>query len=147
MKKNSLNKILLLKQILLQKRDTLPRRKFASRSKDGISPTSHAVSSLADSSSLLRGIVLQHPIFPFVLLPAFFLLLLEVRAFEADRFTRLNFSLIKVRWESSSSCHCCPLFDRTLTSCSTKCWRPVPRLLYALWCHRYRCSRLNYWYG
>ena len=40
-------------RILFTRRETLLRRKFASRSKDGISPTSHAVSSSADSSSLL----------------------------------------------------------------------------------------------
>ena len=36
--------------------------------------------------------------FLFILLPAVFLLLLVVRAFEADRSTRLNFSLIEVNW-------------------------------------------------
>ena len=36
--------------------------------------------------------------FLFIMLPAVFLLLLVVRAFEADRSTRLNFSLIEVNW-------------------------------------------------
>ena len=41
-------------RILFSRRDTLLRRKFASRSEDGISPTSHALSLSADSSSLLE---------------------------------------------------------------------------------------------
>ena len=48
---------------------------------------------------ITRGIVLQYSIFLFVLFPAVFLLLLEVRAFEADRFDWLNFSQIEVRRE------------------------------------------------
>ena len=90
---------------------------------------------------ITRGIVLQYSIFLFVLFPAvFLLLLLEVRAFEADRFDRLNFFLIKVRTGtgSCSSCHRCFLFDRELTHCCNKCFRQVPHLLYALWCLRHR---------
>ena len=41
-----------MKRILLLRRETLLRRKFASNSKDGISSTSYAVSLSADSSSL-----------------------------------------------------------------------------------------------
>ena len=48
---------------------------------------------------ITRGIVLQYSIFLFVLFPTVFLLLLEVRVFEADQFDRLNFSLIEVRRE------------------------------------------------
>ena len=46
---------------------------------------------------ITRGIVLFYSIFLFVLFSAVFLLLLEVRAFEADQFDRLNFSLIEER--------------------------------------------------
>ena len=67
--------------MLLLKRESLPRWRSASRSKDGMSP-----SSLGESYS----------IFIFVLFPAVFLLLLDVKAFEADRFARLNISLIQL---------------------------------------------------
>ena len=63
------------------------------------------------------------------------LLLLEVRAFEADWFVRLNSSLIEVQRGSSSYCHRCFLSERALTHCCNKCLRPVPYLLYALYCH------------
>ena len=46
---------------------------------------------------IARGIALKYSIFLFVLFPAVFLLLLEVRAFEADRFAGLYKSLIEVR--------------------------------------------------
>ena len=72
---------------------------------------------------ITRGIVLKHSIFLFVSFPTVFLLLLEVRALEADRFVGLNNSLIEVRRGNSSSCH--------------RCLCPVPQLLHALWCHRY----------
>ena len=78
---------------------------------------------------ITRGIVLQHSVFFFVLFPAVFLLLLEVRAFEADRFAGLYKSLVEVRRGSSSSCH--------------RCLCPVPHLLYALWCHQYWWQRLT----
>ena len=48
---------------------------------------------------ITRGIVLKHSIFLYVLFSAVFLLLLEVRALEAELFVRLNFSLIEVRRE------------------------------------------------
>ena len=87
---------------------------------------------------ITRGIVLFYSIFLFVLFSAVFLLLLEVRAFEADQFDRLNFSLIEEREGSSSSCHRCFLFDRALKLCCDKCLRSVSPLRYAMWCHRYR---------
>ena len=87
---------------------------------------------------ITRGIVLFYSIFLFVLFSAVFLLLLEVRAFEADQFDRLNFSLIEEREGSSSSRHRCFLFDRALKHCCDKCLRSVSPLRYAMWCHRYR---------
>ena len=90
-------------------------------------PSSHAVSLFgndsSDSSSLLGNCTLISHF-------CFFLLLLKVRDFEAERFTRLNFCLIEVRRESSSFCH--------LTHCYTKCLRSVAHLLYVLWCYWYR---------
>ena len=70
---------------------------------------------------ITRGIVIQYSIFLFVLFPAIFLLLHEVRAFEAGRFARLNFSLIEVQRGSSSSCDRCSLSDRARTHCCNKC--------------------------
>ena len=87
---------------------------------------------------ITREILLKYSILLFVLFPVVFLLLLEVRAFEADRFARLNFFLIESQWGSSSSSHCCFLSDKALTHYCNNCLRPVPHLLYALWCHRYR---------
>ena len=84
--------------------------------------SSHAVSSSRndsfDSSSLLGNrTLISH--FPLRLsLFFFFLLLLKVRQFEAERLTWLNFSLIEVRRESSSFCH--------LTHCNTKLFAPSP---------------------
>ena len=96
-------------------------------------PSSHAVSlsgnDSSDSSSLLGNCTLiSH--FLLRLFFCFFLLLLKVRDFEAERFTRLNFCLIEVRRESSSFCH--------LTHCYTRCLRSVFHLLYVLWCYWYR---------
>ena len=98
-------------------------------------PSSHAVSLSGNdssySSSLLRNCTLiSHFLLHLFLIFLFFLPFLRVRDFEAERFTRLNFSLIEVRRESSSFCH--------LTHCYTKCLRSVPHLLYVLWCYRYR---------
>ena len=71
-----------------------------------------------NATIITRGVVLKCSTFLFVLFPADFLLLLEVRVFEADQFSGLNFSLIEVRRGSSNSCH--------------RCLCPVPHLLYAL---------------
>ena len=60
-----------------------------------------------NATIITRGVVLKCSTFLFVLFPADFLLLLEVRAFEADQFSGLNFSLTEVRPGSSSSCHRC----------------------------------------
>ena len=67
---------------------------------------------------ITRGIVLKYSIFLFVSFPAVFLLLLEVRALEADRFVGLNNSLIEVRRGNSSSCHCCLCPVPQLHACS-----------------------------
>ena len=125
-KTKQLNTILLLRRILLTKQEPLPRWKSASCSKDGMSPLSLGESYFfipSSSSSCFSAV---------------FLLLLEVRAFEADQFDRLNFSLIEEREGSSSSCHRCFLFDRALKHCCDKCLRSVSPLRYAMWCHRYR---------
>ena len=49
-------------------------------------------------------------------------------------FGRLD-RLPEIQQGNSSCCHRCFLFDRALTHCCNKCLRPVPHLLYALWCH------------
>ena len=58
-------------------------------------------------------------------------------AFKGDWLTRSHLSLVEVGGQGSGSCHCCLLFDRVLTQCSTKRLHPVPHNLHALWCHWY----------
>ena len=72
---------------------------------------------------ITRGIVLQYSIFLFVLFPAVFLLLLEVRAFEADRFDRLNFSPIEV-WREVPAL-------AIVVSCLTVSWHSAATNVYA----------------
>ena len=49
-------------------------------------------------------------------------------AFKGDWLTQSHLSLVEVGGQGSGSCHCCLLFDRALTHCSTKRLCPVPQI-------------------
>ena len=71
---------------------------------------------------ITRGIVLKYSIFLFVSFPAVFLLLLEVRALEADRGTTGEFQLLPSLFMLSPSTSVCSVVPSVLVVTVDYCW-------------------------
>ena len=131
---------------VLPNRETVLRRKLASRSNDPISSSASSVlpgnDPSSESSSLLDKSYSRIPSlvhFTSLLFPG-------DRVFKGNRFTWLHLSLVEVGRQGPSSCHRGLLSNRSLTYGSTKRLHPVPHALHALWCHRNRWQRLHDWH-